>query len=195
MFGAMGYKPLLKFYRSDEYTSGLEAAVIIPRDEEVSWRVQSMIGAGYQGFSGGKLNLTNTLTLRSGNNWMESLKGEWTIPVQKSLLGLFYGWIADAVEKQSSWLGISSLLNSEYEHLRINSLELTLDSAQKIPLSRLTESEVFIRWRLSVGHEVLIRILGRLNFSAFARLNLSEDTQNEMFVLDALLGTSLRISF
>ena len=184
MFGVMGYLPLFKFYKSDEFTNGIETSVIIPAGEEVSWRIQSAAGAGFYGFSEAQLNFTNTLTLRSEWVWMESIRADWTVPLQKSLLSIFYAWIAGAAEKQRSWLGLSSLLNSEYEQLRCESLELSLEK----------NTDLF-RWKLSLGHESIIRILGKLNFSVFAKLNMNENTQNENFSFDALLGVTIRVSF
>jgi len=184
MFGLLGYLPLFKFYQSDEYTQGFEMLFLFPKGENVSWRFQSVTGATFVGFSGGMLNLANTLTFRSGGNWLESAVLDWTTPASNSLLGVFYGWIAEAALKQNSWLGLSSLLNSEYEQLRRESLELVLD-----------KTENNFRMSLVLGHEAIIRILGRLNFSAFVKLRFNEDARNKIYTFDALLGTTLRVSF
>ena len=184
MFGLLGYRPLFKFYQSDEFTHTVEAAVIFPRDEDITWRIQSAAGMGFKGFSGGVLNFTNTLTMRSGWFWLESAAVDWTVPAKKSLLGVFYKWVADAAAKQSSWLTLSSLLNSEHEQLRKESLELTMD-----------KSGDYLRWSLTAGHESIIRILGRLNFSAFVKLRSGEDLKTETFIFDVLLGTTLGVSF
>jgi len=184
MFGSMGYRPLFNFYQTDEFTHAIEAAVIFPVNEEVSWRIQSVLGAGFRGFSGGNLNLVNTLTLNSGGYWLESLIADWTVPVKKSLLGVFYDWIAAAAAKQSSWLTLSSLLNQDYEQLRTESLELAFDKTGE-----------YLRWTVSMSHEETVRILGRLNFTAYIKLRCSQDFQSEVFIFDALLGTTLRVSF
>jgi hypothetical protein len=184
MFGLMGYLPLFKFYQGDEYTHSLEAAFSFPKDENVSWRIQSSAGASFHGFSGGMLNLVNTLTFRSGGNWLESASLDWTVPAPNSLLGVFYKWIAETAQEQGSWFGLSSLLNSDYEQFRRESLELVLD-----------KTENNFRISLSLGHESVVRILGRLNFSAFVKLRFSEDSLYKVYTFDVLLGTALRISF
>jgi hypothetical protein len=184
MFGAFGYLPLFKFYKSDEFTHAAQAAVIFPRNEDVSWRVQSALGLSFRGFEDGVLNLANTLTLRSKGLWLESAVVDWTIPAKKSLLGVFYNWIAAKAEKQKSWLNLSALLKSNYEHLRKESLELAVE-----------QTEDNFRVMCSVGHEAIIRILGRLNFSGFVKLRFSDETKTEIFTVDGLLGTSIKVSF
>jgi hypothetical protein len=184
MFGKLGYRPLFNFYQTDEYSHSVEAAVIIPVNEEISWRVQSSAGASFRGFSGGILNLKNTLTINSGGYWLESLTADWTVPTEKSLLSVFYDWIAEAAVKQSSWLTLSSLLNQDYEQFRMESLELTLDKTGD-----------YLRWAVSISHEETIRILGRLNFTSYIKLRCSQNLQSEVFIFDALLGTTLRVIF
>jgi len=184
MFGALGYRPLFKFYQTDEYSHSLEASVIIPVNEEVSWRIQSVIGAGFRGFSGGNLNLVNSLTLNSGGYWLESFSADWTIPTERNLLSVFYDWAAGAAAKQSSWLALSSLLSQDYEQMRIISIDLAFDKKTD-----------YLRWTITVGHEEIVRILGRLNFSTFIKIRCSQDFQSKVFIFDALLGAALRISF
>jgi hypothetical protein len=184
MFGALGYRPLFNFYQTDEFTHAIEAAVIFPVNEEVSWRMQSVLGAGFRGFSGGTLNLVNTLTLNSGGYWLESLIADWTVPVKTSLSGVFYNWIAAAAARQSSWLTLSALLNQDHEQLRTESLELAFDKTGD-----------YLRWTVTAAHEETVRILGRLNFTVFIKLRCSQDFQSEVFIFDALLGTTLRVSF
>jgi hypothetical protein len=184
MFGAFGYLPLFKFYKTDEFTHTAQAAVVFPRNEDVSWRVQSMLGVSFRGFEDGVLNFANTLTLRSKGLWLESASADWTAPVNKSLLGVFYNWITLKAEKQKSWLNLSALLKSKYEHLRKESLELALE-----------QTDDNFRVICSVGHETIIRIMGRLNLSGFVKLRFNEETKTETFTVDGLLGTSLRVSF
>ena len=160
MLGAMGSLPLFRFYRGDEFSHTIESAVAIPRTEALSWRFQSGLGANFHGFSGGLLSFGNTLTLGSAG-WLDSVRADWTAPAPKSLLGIFYRWIASAAAGQRSWLGLSALLNAEYEQLRRESLELAFD-----------KSDEYLRWVLSAGHESIVRIQGRLNVSVFAVLPL-----------------------
>ena len=183
MFGAMGYSPIFKFYQSDEFSHGIETSVIIPRfEEKIIWGVNSVISASYRGFSGGLLNYVNTLSLRSNNYWTESFTLNWEIPTQKNLLSVFYNWVIAAAEKQS-WIKSSSV-NTKYDQLRKISMELALD-----------KSTDYLRWSIIAGHEEIIRITGRLNFTTFFKLRFSEDLYTDVFMLDAMLGTTLRVSF
>jgi hypothetical protein len=184
MFGALGYISLFKFYRSDEFTHTLETAVAIPEGEDPEWRVQSTLGMGFIGFSGGEFYLRNTLTFRSGGNWLESLRGELILPTERSLLSLFYNWVAGAALGQSSWLSLSALLNSEYEQFLREGIELVVDNQGD-----------YLRWSLSLIHESTIRILGRLNLSVFAKLVMGEEQRTQTFSFAATIGTSLRLSF
>jgi hypothetical protein len=183
MFGAMGYLPLFNFYRDDEFTHTLETSVALPRREDLSWRLQSALGANFHGFSGGVLGLANTLTFGSAG-WLESLKADWTVPARRSLLSIVYNWIASAINTQSSWLTLSNILNSEYEQLRKETAELVLDY-----------SGDYLRWNLGLGHESIIRIAGRMNFSVFAKLDLSDDMQSKTFSFVGTIGASLSLSF
>ncbi|GHV95108.1 hypothetical protein AGMMS50293_14280 [Spirochaetia bacterium] len=183
MFGVLGYLPLFDFYQGDEFTHTVESAVAIPRDEELSWRAQSNLGAGFYGFSGSILSFSNTFTFGS-SGWLESISAEWTAPTRRSLLSIFYNWIARTARTQSSWLSLSSLLNSKYEQMRKESLELSFD-----------HSGDYLRWTLGLGHESIIRILGRLNFSVFAKLDCTDDLQSETLSFVGTVGLSLNLSF
>jgi len=184
MFGAMGYSPVFKFYQTDEFAHALEAAVLIPKNEDVSWRVSSVLNASFRGYTGGVFNIVNALTIRSGGNWIESFNINWETPTEKSLLSVFYNWIASSVEQQGSWNNLSLLLNRNYEQLRRESLEVVFN-----------KSTDHLRWSITAGHEEIIRILGRLNFTAFLKLRFSEDLYTNIFTIDAKLGTTLRIIF
>jgi len=184
MFGRLGYLPLFKFYQTDEYTQALETAIIFPRNEDMTWRVQSVTGAAFNGFLGARLNFVNTLILRSGDSWIESVSAEWTIPAQKTLLGAFYEWIRKGAAKQDLGPGFSSLFNSNYEKLRKETLELVFDGTTD-----------YMRWSMIAGHESIIRIQGRLNLSTFVKLRFTEETQYNVFTFDALIGTTLRLIF
>jgi hypothetical protein len=184
MFGAFGVLPVFNFYQSDEYTHSIEASFIIPRNEDVSWRVQSVFGAGFRGFTDGELNFTNTLSIRSGGNWTESFVASWEAPTKRNLLSIFYDWMTTSLIRQNFLPGISSLFNSPYEQLRRESLEIIID-----------KSTDYLRWTVVAGHEEIIRILGRLNFTSFIKLRLNNDRRNEVFTFDTQLGTTLRIMF
>jgi hypothetical protein len=183
MFGAFGVLPLFSFYQGDEFTHTLDASVAIPREEQLSWRFQSSLTGIFHGFSGGELGFTNTLTTGS-TGWLESFVLDWTGPTKKSLLSLFYGWITAGARTQSSWLALSELLNANYEQFRKETLELAFDHGGDYPV-----------WTLIAGHESIIRIMGRLYFSVFAKLNCSQDQEAKVLSFIGTLGTTLNVSF
>jgi len=184
MFGSMGHHPLFKFYQTDEYSHSIDASVYIPRDEDISFRVQSVLSAGFRGVGGGLLNLVNTLTLRSEGYWLESFVLGWEAPVKKNLLGFFYDWYVSTLKKQKPLSGISSLLNSNYEKLRKETLEAVFDKQTD-----------YLRWSVIAGHEEIIRIQGKLNFTTSIKLRCGENKESETLIFDVILGTSLRVSF
>jgi hypothetical protein len=183
MFGSFGYKPLFKFYQSDDYSSILETSVAIPSDEDVSYRVQWSVGAGFRGFTGGELGFYNTATIGS-SGWLESMKIDWNVPRKNSLLSIIYNWIARGVRTQSSWLTLSALMDKPYEQLSKESLELTVD-----------HSGDYLSWSLLMGHESIIRRVGQFNFSVFTKLQCthSELTKNLSFI--GIVGTTLNVMF
>jgi len=193
MFGAMGYKPFFTFYQSDEFSHSLDVAVNIPLlydwfhsdqlDKHVTWRVQSVLNAGFRGFSLGVVNFRNILTIRSNDYWTESLIAGWETPTKRSLLSILYDSSILYINKQN-WFSDSIILKSSYEQLRRESLELTFD-----------KSADFMKWNITLGHEQIIRILGRLHFTGFVKLRLNENLSTEIFTIDAIIGTTLRVSF
>ena len=183
MFGAFGYKPLFKFYQSDEYTGVLETSIAIPAGEQTSYRVQWIAGAGFRGFTGSQLDLSNTITTGS-SGWLESLKIDWDIPTKNSLLSIFYRWIARTVKTQSSWLGLSSLMNKPYEQLLKESMEFTFDY-----------TDDYFNWALIFGHESIIRITGQFNFSVFAKIHCSQNKRTENLSFIGTIGTALNVMF
>jgi hypothetical protein len=183
MFGALGMLPLFSFYQGDEFTHNLEISAAIPRQEKTSWRFQSRLGGSFSGFSGAALGFANTLTAGS-TGWLESFILDWTAPTQKSLLSLLYNWIAAGIRGQSSWLAASGLMDAGYEQLRKESLELSVD-----------HSEDYLQWTASLGHESIIRVLGRLYFSVFAKLNCAGNEETRSLSFAGTFGTTLNISF
>jgi len=183
MFGAFGYKPLFKFYRSDEYTSALDLAIGIPSEEEISYRVQWSAGAGFRGFTGSELAFNNTATIGS-SGWLETLKLDWDIPVRKSLLSGLYDWVAKLSRTQASWLTLSKLMSAPYERLYKETLELTFD-----------HSGDYLTWAVTAGHESIVRIVGRLNFTAFAKLQCTRNDMSGILSFIGTVGTTLNVMF
>jgi len=184
MFGNLGYHPIFKFYQTDEYSHSVDASVYIPKEEDISFRVQSILSAGFRGSGGGLLNFVNTLTVRSEGYWLESFVLGWETPVKKNLLVIFYDWFVSTVKKQELFSGLSSLLNLNYEKLRKETLEIVFDSQTD-----------YLRWSIIAGHEDIIRIQGRLNFTSFIKLRCGEDKERDTLIYDVILGTTLRVIF
>jgi hypothetical protein len=188
MFGSMGYKPVFNFYQNDEFSNSLQAAVVFNNNDQISWRVQSVVGAGFRMPNSETLNLVNTLTLRDKGYWMESFVLSWTAPGEKILIDVLYSKIAGFIENQISWTGLSFLASSDYQKLRKESLEIVFENSYDF-------SNDYLRWNIILGHEEIIRITGRLEFTGFLKLRFGEDTYREIFNLDFLAGTTLKISF
>jgi hypothetical protein len=183
LFGALGSTPVFKFYATDEINNSLAVSTAFPRGEAVSWRIQESLGFSFQGFSGASLGAKNTFTLGS-SGWIESIEADWTVPTKKSLLSIFYNFLTRIARTQSSWLSLTELLDSEYEQFRKETIEIAVD-----------KSDNYFSWSLTAGHESIIRILGRLNFSVFAKLSFTDNTSTETFSFLGTIGTTLNISF
>ncbi|MCL2179615.1 MAG: hypothetical protein FWB83_00660 [Treponema sp.] len=184
MFGALGYITLFPFYQNDEFIHAVETGFIIPNDEDIIWRLQSSFRAAFMGFTGGRLNLRNQITWRSDGHWVETFSFDWETPARFTLINFVYNWLISLVSDDSSWFTMSTLFRSRYEQLRREILELSFDNSGKN-----------LRWLITAGHEEIIRIPGRLNFTGFLKFILGQDYNSETFTFDAVIGTSLRISF
>ena len=183
MFGAMGYAPLFTFYMADEYSHLIDWSVTVPKESGATWRIQSILNAGFRGFTGGILNFKNIFAYGSDGSWRESFLTAWEAPTKRSLTSIIYGWITSALVKQSSWFLFASQL-ADYEQLRRESLEISFNG-----------SNDSLVWTASLGHEEIVRIQGTLNFSTFAKLSFSQNTHSGVFTFDVQLGTAVRIIF
>ena len=183
IFGAMGYKPLFKFYQSDEFSHSLETVFALPSEEDISYRIQWSAGAAFQGFKGGELGFANTLTT-APDSWLESLRLDWLVPTKRSLLSIFYSWISRKVQSQQSWLTLSALMDAPHEQLRKESLEFTY-----------SRSKDYFSWDISLKHESIIQNMGRLYFSVFGQLVCGYKQQTETLSFTGTIGTTLNIFF
>ncbi|MDR2184078.1 MAG: hypothetical protein LBO80_00195 [Treponema sp.] len=183
MFGAFGAKPLFTFYENDEISHSLGAAAAFPKGEDPSWRIQAEQSMDFYGFLGSRLSLTNTFTM-SDSGWVESLTIDWTVLAKKTILGLLYDWTANKIENKSTWPALSSLAAAEYERLRKESMELMIDN-----------SGGYTRFSLILGHESIIRVMGRLYLSVFAKLDCTQDERTEILSFIGTVGTTLNITF
>ncbi|MDR2078183.1 MAG: hypothetical protein LBP74_00495, partial [Treponema sp.] len=183
MFGAFGIKPLFSFYESDEFSHSITAAAAFPKNEKPSWRLQLENSLSFYGFLGSELTVTNTFT--EGNaGWLESINLAWTVPTRKTLLGTFYGWLSGKIQSTTTWPALSALASSEYERLRKETLEMVFDNSAE-----------HYRFSMILGHESIIRILGRLYFSVFAKINCTQDKSSDALSFLGTIGTTLNISF
>ncbi|MCL2210667.1 MAG: hypothetical protein FWB95_01960 [Treponema sp.] len=184
IFGAMSSTPIFKFYQTDEFSHTFETAFVIPREEDMSWRINTVLSAGFRGFQGGILNFVNNFNYRSEGYWTENFTALWEAPVKKSYLSRFYEWVSKGIAKRNSWTGLSNVLSTDYEKLRKESVELIFDN-----------SKDYLKWSLILGHEDIIRVIGRFNLSTFFKIRFSEEKEYEKFIFDAMLGITLRFSF
>ncbi|MDR1863831.1 MAG: hypothetical protein LBQ67_07920 [Treponema sp.] len=197
MFGAFGAAPLFSLYQSDEFSHSLDAAVAMPKNEKISWRLQAAQAASFHGFAGAELTLANTFVINSasyvgtGKRWSESVSLEWLYPMKKSLLGALYSKFMGMAGSQSSWLALAGIAREEYEQFRKETLEFVFEHS---PATRAAYSD-YNRYSLILGHESLIRVFGRLNLSVFAKLNISEDSNTRILSFLGLIGTTLNVSF
>jgi hypothetical protein len=194
LFGAMGAKPVFSFYATDQISHSIDASFSIPRGEKTGFRIQASPNFLFRGFSGAELSLNNILTVSSSaysNNqkrWTESVSLDWFYPMKTSLLGTIYAAIMRLIETQSSWLTLAEISRSEYDLYRKESLEFVYEYLPG-------NSTAVSRFSLTLGHESHVRIMGTLNLSAYAKLNIANNSGTGVFSFLATIGTSLTISF
>jgi len=195
MFGAMGTAPLFKFYQGDEFNHSIETQISIPKTENVFWTLRANQALAFYGFSGAELSVDNALTINSSNRygengrWSDSLAVSWTSPMERTLLGNIYASFARMADRQSGWLTLSNLTKSEYELVRRESLEFVIEKSSDSYYGD------YVRFSISLGHESIVRIFGKLNLSVFGKIALSEDTGSKILSFIGTVGTSLFISF
>jgi hypothetical protein len=132
---------------------------------------------------GAELTLTNTFT-EGNSGWLESFNLAWTVPTQKTLLGTLYGWLSGKIQNSTTWPALAALASSEHERLRKETLEMICDNSGE-----------HYRFSMILGHESIIRILGRLYLSVFAKINCTQDKSDDALSFLGTIGTSLNISF
>ncbi|MDR2618679.1 MAG: hypothetical protein LBC62_07390, partial [Treponema sp.] len=196
MFGAFGAAPVFSFYQSDEFSHSVEGTASFPKGEKTSWTIRADQAASFHGFAGSELSLDNAFTVNSSSSvsrkarWTESLSVKWTVPAEKTLLSFIYEGVMGFANRRNSWLTLADIAGSDYEKLRIETLEF---SYEHDPGSGANDS--LTRFSIILGHESVVRISGRLNLSVFAKLNCSEDLSTRVLSFLASLGTSLSVTF
>jgi hypothetical protein len=183
LFGSMGTTPVFHFYRNDEFHHSVSGIFSFPKSEQPVWRLQAEQNLAFFGFKGAELEIHNTVTTGS-TGWIESIAVLWTVPAEKTLLSLIYDKTMGRLGGADNFPAVKSLAVSDYERLRRESLELVID-----------KSGDYGDYSVILGHESLVRILGKLTLSAFSKLNvkLNEYSDTLSFMLNC--GTSLSVTF
>jgi hypothetical protein len=183
LFGSMGTNPVFGFYRNDEFRHSVSLSASFPKNEDPVWRIQAEQNLGFFGFRGSELGISNTLTAGS-SGWMDSLTVLWTVPMEKTLLSRIYDKIMGGLRGREYFPAFSSLAEGGYEVLRRESFEMILD-----------HSGEYGKYIFVLGHESIIRILGKLTLSVFGKLNVTRDNYSETLSFMLNFGTSLTLSF
>jgi hypothetical protein len=183
LFGAMGTTPIFYFYRNDEFRHSIAGVFSFPKSEDPVWRLQAEQDLRFFGAEGAELEIRNTFTTGS-TGWIESVALLWTVPAKKTFLSLIYDKAMGKLTSADNFPAIKSLATSSYEKLRRESLELVID-----------RSEDYGDYSVILGHESLVRILGKLTLSAFSKLNIKRNEYNDTLSFMLNFGTSLTITF
>jgi hypothetical protein len=183
LFGSMGTASVFRFYRNDEFSHSISGVFSFPKSERPVWRLQAEQNLGFFGFKGAELEINNTVTAGS-TGWVESMALLWTVPAEKTLLSLVYDKIMGKLENVDNLPALKSLAASEYERLRRESLELVID-----------RSGDYGEYSVILGHESVVRILGKLTLSAFSKLNVKWNEYSDTLSFMLNFGTSLSVTF
>ncbi|MDR0404118.1 MAG: hypothetical protein LBH35_11100, partial [Treponema sp.] len=183
LFGAMGTTPIFNFYRNDEFQHSVSGVFSFPKSEQPVWRIQAEQNLNFFGAKGAELGIHNTITMGS-TGWIESMALLWTVPAEKTLLSLVYDKAMGRLGGADNFPAVKSLAASGYERLRRESLELVID-----------KSGDHGNYSVILGHESLVRILGRLTLSAFSKLNVTKDEYSDTLSFMLNFGTSLSVTF
>ena len=202
LFGAMGSRPLFKFYRNDEFRHSITGIISFPRNEDALWRIQAEQNLSIYGFSGAELGILNTFTFigngrtgwteenRTGwiggrrTGWMESLILLWTIPREKTLLSSIFSAGINKISESRNFPIMSELALSEHERFIRESLEIILDNSSEYGI-----------YSFILGHESVVRIIGKLTLTGFAKLGIQRDARTEETSLLMSFGTTLTVTF
>jgi hypothetical protein len=194
LFGAMGSKPLFKFYRNDELRHSVSALVSIPRGEDPLWRMQAEQNLRFFGFNEAELGIQNTLTLTGGyrtileeyrkTGWIESFILLWTIPREKTLLSSLYSAGMKKIAQPKYFPALNDLAQNEHEKFLRESLELVIDNSGEYGV-----------YSFLLGHESVVRIIGRLTLTGFAKIGVQRDVYSDILSIQLNFGTTLTVSF
>jgi hypothetical protein len=183
LFGAMGVYPVFRFYQNDELRHSITGIISFPESEEPQWRIQAEQSLGIYGFKGAELAINNAITAVA-SGWTENVTLLWTVPREKTLLSSIYGAIIRKAAGNSFFPLLDELAGSDYERLIRESLEFIADHSGTKGI-----------YSVILGHESLVRILGRLTLTGFAKLDFTRNRISELTSIMLRFGTTLTVSF
>jgi len=182
LFGAFGSVPVFTFYESDEFSHSVEAQAIFGDDVSTTWQTTLRQGAAFYGFAGSRLGVSNTLMMAS-DSWSEGVLISWTAPAPKSFVSAVYGTVIGRLSGKKEMPAFTELAESPTIRERRETLEFAVSDGTAFA------------WILSVGHESIVRIAGRLTLNAFIKLSAAESEAEEVLAFAATAGTSLAVSY
>ncbi|MDR2181125.1 MAG: hypothetical protein LBN92_00430, partial [Treponema sp.] len=183
LFGAMGSYPVMTFYQNDELRHSIAGVFSFPEDEDAVWRIQAEQNLGFYGFKGAELSITNTLTA-SIPGWTEGVGLYWNIPREKTLLGTLYEKGMNRIAGKKYLPAINDLAASEHEKIIRESFEFYIE--------RLDHETVY---SVLLGHESVVRVLGKLTLTGFAKINFDHSTATKETAMQLSFGTTLMVTF
>ena len=186
LFGAMGAYPVFNFYRNDELRHSITGIISFPRYEKSLWRIQAEQNIRVFGFNEAELAIQNTYTITGGSTtgWIESFSLLWTVPREKTLLSSLYNAAISKMSNNNYFPILAEMAESEYERFFRESLELVLDKSGEYGI-----------YSLLIGHESVVRILGKITLTGFAKLGFQRDVRADELSLLISFGTTLTVSF
>jgi hypothetical protein len=182
----MGAHSSFKFYRNDEIRHSISGIISFPRHEEPLWKIQAEQNMRFFGFTDAELGFQNTYTIIGGSRtgWIDSAAILWTIPRDKTLLASIYANGMGRIAGKANFPSLSELSLREYEKFFRESLELVLDFSNEYSVYSFT-----------LGHESVVRIIGRLTLTTFAKLGVQKIEQIDTLSIMLSFGTTFNISF
>ncbi len=182
LFGAFGSHPLAAWYQSDEFSHRLEWTGTFPRDAAAEWSLRAGQSLAFFGFLGSRLGITHTFAWTAGT-WTDSAALDWTAPAEKSLLGVIYDAATAKFDASRTSPALAELAAGPTERLRKETIQTSVD---------LSGEGVYA---LSLGHEAIVRIPGRLYLSAFAVFGLDQNVALRTLTFTGSVGTTLKITY
>ena len=186
LFGAMGTNPVFSFYRNDEIRHSISGIISFPRYEDPLWRIQAEQNIRFFGFNGAELGVQNTFTIIGAdrNGWSDSFSLLWIVPREKTLLSSLYSSGMEKLSGKENFPALSELALTEYERFFRESMELVIDNSDEYGI-----------YSFMLGHESVVRIVGRLTLTGFAKLGIQRNNRFDTLSILLSFGTTLSVIF